>query len=34
MSSSDIVDHKPSNGSVWPMLIGSLDEGNDREDDN
>ncbi|KAI3392354.1 hypothetical protein diail_5834 [Diaporthe ilicicola] len=28
----DIVDHKSSTSSVWPMLIGSLDEGNDREE--
>lgn len=33
-STSDIVDHKPANGSVWPMLIGSLEEGNDREEGN
>lgn len=27
----DIVDHKDSTGGVWPMLVGSLDEGVDRE---
>lgn len=28
---SDIVDHKDGTGGVWPMLVGSLDEGVDRE---
>ncbi|ROV89219.1 hypothetical protein VMCG_09900 [Cytospora schulzeri] len=27
----DIVDHKDSTGGVWPMLVGSLDEGVDLE---
>ncbi|KUI67132.1 Mitogen-activated protein kinase kinase 1 [Cytospora mali] len=27
----DIVDHKDSTGGVWPMLVGSLDEGIDLE---
>lgn len=30
---SDIVDHKSSKGSVWPILVGAIDEGVDGEEE-